>query len=346
MDTKILVAGFKFKHHSLSSGYHHLSSFVKGDYYDAGKFHFWSDEIDASIGTLGRINFMLFDLFLKSKVNKYQIVHYLYPEQHLFFSNLSSKTVSVATMHLDEKWLNPSNNINQKLIKVRRRAFSKLNGIISLSSDQTNRLKELFPNKRIRFIPHGINKLKHYSDYEDKSKNFYITVAGSNYRDKETFFDIVEYSLVNHPNWKFNLVGVSKDWKVYANKFSNIIVHPYLKEEDYFSVIQSSHVHMLPVKFATANNALLEAHALGVPSLVSNLPGITDYSIDSTSLFTDFKEAISILEKISQLSNSEYKALRENTINGSKKFYWENISVEVENFYKELLETKTQHMKL
>lgn len=331
---EILLAGFKFSHHSPSSGYHQLANFIECDYVDANNFPFRNAPLASKLKLL---NFMLFELYLVNKAKKYEVVHYLYPEQHLIFSvPTNKKVISVATIHLDEKWLDENSGIKRKLVNLRRRAFSQLNGIISLSSDQASRLKRIYPNKHIRFIPHGVNELGFYSDVDLNRENFIITVVGSNYRDKKTFFEIVKYAQFNHPNWRFNLIGASKDWKEHASNFSNITVHPFLKEEEYFKILQSSHVHLLPVEFATANNALLEAHALGVPSLASNNSGIIDYSLESTYHFKNVKEAIEILRHISSMSPSEYNFLRKITKKEARKFHWSSIAREVRNFYKDL----------
>ncbi|MFC0296532.1 glycosyltransferase family 4 protein [Geobacillus jurassicus] len=331
---EILLAGFKFSHHSPSSGYHQLARFINSDYIDASKFPFG----DAPLGSkLKQINFMLFELYLMNKTKKYKVVHYLYPEQHLIFSVPSNtKTVSVATIHLDEEWLDAKSNTNRKLATFRRKAFSQLTGIISLSSDQASRLRDIYPNKNIKFIPHGVNELGFYSHVDLHRQNFVITVIGSNYRDKKTFFEIVKYAQENHSNWRFNLIGVSKDWKEDASRFSNTIIHPFLQEDEYFKVLQSSHVHLLPVEFATANNALLEAHALGVPSVVSNNSGVLDYSLKSTFHFNNVKEAIEILNYISLLPSNEYQSLRLVTKKEASKFYWSTVAKEVLKFYKDL----------
>ncbi|MCM3363557.1 glycosyltransferase family 4 protein [Niallia sp. MER TA 168] len=336
---EILLTGFKFPHHSTSSGYHHLASYINGEYLDANKILFGSIPMESKARLL---NFLCFEFFLKFKVNKYNVVHYLYPEQHLLFSvpEGKDKIISIATIHLDEQWLDRNIKSNKKFINTRRNAYEQLDGIICLSNDQALRLKKIYPKKNIKFIPHGINKLGSYAKCDINRDIFYITVVGSNYRDKQVLFNIIKLSEKLFPNWKFNFIGVSKEWKKEASNFSNIIIHPFLSEIQYFEIMQASHVHLLPVEFATANNALLEAHALGVPSLTSSCLGILDYSIKSTSHFTDEQEAIAILESIYNMSNTDYLSLREDTKNEAEKFEWTQISKEVLQFYHEVEKNK------
>ncbi|MBZ9537144.1 glycosyltransferase family 4 protein [Cytobacillus oceanisediminis] len=335
---KILIAGYKFPHHSDSSGYHHLSSFIEGEFLDANRLPFGKAHVDSKIR---QVNFILFELAIRLKALKKDVVHYLYPEQHLVFSVPKKNTIRVATIHLDEKWLDKNSKIKKKFLSTRRKAYEKLDGIICLSSEQASRLRLIYPEKKIRFIPHGINQLGYYEqcDY-DRNERFLITIVGSNYRDKELLLEIIGIAAEKHKHWIFNLVGISQEWKKDFADFKNVIIHPFLSENEYFSVMQSSHIHLLPVKFATANNALLEAHTLGVPSLTSNTTGIKDYSIKSTRKFKGAFEAIRQLEDIAHLDNESYRQLRESTKKEAIKFSWEEITKEVLDFYKELKSNK------
>ncbi|MED4023443.1 MULTISPECIES: glycosyltransferase family 4 protein [Priestia] len=334
MNKKILLAGFKFPHHSDSSGYHHLATYINGHYLNADELIFGQAPIDSKIR---QVNFMYFEFILKLRGNQQDVIHYIYPEQHLLFSTpKNDKTISIATIHLDEQWLDKEVKVTKKFLDRRRRTYESLDGIISLSNDQVERLKKIYPNKHIRFIPHGINKLKSYAEYKRSESLFSITVVGSNYRDKELLFKVMEMAQKDYPTWKFNLVGISKEWKKEASGFSNAIVHPFLTESQYFEVMQSSDVHLLPVEFATANNALLEAHALGVPSLTSSCAGIVDYSLESTFHFNNEQEAIEQLAHVASMNDEEYLNLRRCTQIEAEKFHWSEIARQVEEFYEQV----------
>jgi glycosyltransferase involved in cell wall biosynthesis len=343
-----VIAGFKFPHHSPSSGYQQLQKYIDCDYYDANKLPFGTSKMTGG-SYLRDINLLLFEFQLTVKIHNYDLVHYIYPENHLMFSNLLNKNViSIATIHLDENWLLYNKKDEKSFSKakklffyLRRKAFSNLDGVISLSRDQTNRLHKLFPEKQITFIPHGVNNFDEYAHVQ-KSKNFLITLVGSNYRDKKTFYTIVDYAMKNRTNWKFNLIGVSSEWKEEAKKYSNVIVHPYLSENEYFKVLQTSQVHLLPVEFATANNSLLESHSLGVPSVATNCSGIRDYALDSTFLFNSVEESIQILNSIDALSKNDYMQLRKKTKDEAKSFYWETIAHKIEYFYEQVYQNKSK----
>lgn len=330
----ILVAGFRFLHHSDSSGYHHLPKYLPCEFVDANNFLFGDSEFSTF---KRRINLGVFELLLKHKVKGSRVVHYIYPEDHLVFSvpPENKGTISVATIHLDESWLDPTNNAKKMLINKRREAFARLNGIVTLSSAQEKKVKAIFPNAKVKFIPHGVVPLGKYGEVRFDGE-FKIVVVGSNYRDHDAFFDIAYHSKKLHPNWSFHLIGVGKKWKDTAKNYNNVIVYPYLDENSYFKVIQESHVNLLPVSYATANNALLEAHSLGVPTLATDIEGIRDYTTSQTILYKGTNDAIKKLEQLESYSPEKHNSLREAIKDEAKQFYWENISMKMMEFYKEL----------
>lgn len=332
----LLIAGFRFPHHSESSGYHHLVNYLPGTYMDANLLPLGN----SAFGTkLRRINMGIFELLLTAKASNYKIYHVLYPENHILWSIPNrNQVISVVTLHLTADWLNCKNDPKNIWVQFRREAFKRLHGIIALSSAHKAELEALLPNTDVRFIPHGMNPIpsNNLSDISYENNLFRVITIGANYRDKETYFKIVQYALHEKPNWQFDLVGVPKDWQQAAKNYSNVRIHPYLVETDYFRLIEAAHVHMLPVVFATANNALLEAHAVGTPSICSNVSGITDYAVETTCFYENSYEAIKILNTIENMSIDQYLITRKKTREGGKKFLWSTIAKQVESYYHEL----------
>ena len=86
--------------------------------------------------------------------------------------------------------------------------------------------------------------------------------------------------------------------------------------------------------FATANNALLEAQFLGIPSILPSISGISDYAAPSPlNIFyvsrEDMEEVFVDLEKVQDNRASELR-------NYANKFSWENIYKLLERFYLDL----------
>ncbi|MBP2628357.1 MAG: hypothetical protein H6Q68_3068 [Firmicutes bacterium] len=330
----LLLAGFKFPHHSSCSGYQNLVDYLPGTFIDANKFFLG----DSDFGTLRRkINMGLFELFLKFKAPKFKVYHAFYSENHVLFSiPNNANLISVATVHLPLDWLDADKYKGSIWTRMRRNAFQNLNGIITLSKGQVPTLQSLLPKTHIKFIPYGINPIYPRNKMILNREKLKIIVLGSNFRDKYTFFEIVKYAIKYKPDWQFSLVGASNDWKTEALEFPNVKVYPYVSDQEYLKIIEDCHINLLPVTFATANSALLEAHAMGLPSICTNTLGIVDYSLETTKFFEDINSAIRLISNIDEMSESEYYDLRQRTATQATEFFWPSIAKQVVQFYNEL----------
>ncbi|WP_445491749.1 glycosyltransferase family 4 protein [Niallia sp. 03133] len=327
---KVLCCGFNFPHHSHSSGYHHIVPLISDEYLNANRYLFGNSEF----GSFKRkINLLIYDILIPFKYKEHQLIHYIYPENHLLVS-VSKKRVNVATVHLPVEWLE-KNSKRSFIGELRYHAFLKLDGIITLSQDQADLLKEYLPNSNIKFIPHGINELTS-KPLKIPKDNFKIVVIGSNFRDYNIIYNLLKFIESESKNWEIHMLGLEKSRISEFKDNKNVKVYKYLEEDQYISIIENSHVHLLPVTFATANNALLEAHALGVPTVATNLQAIKDYALSTTRLFDSEQELINELLDVERMDTDQYNILRVNTHNESKRFYWSNIKKEVMDFYEEV----------
>ena len=345
----LLLTGFHFPHHSENSGYEQIRHFIPADYVDAANFPFF----DAPFGTNPkRMNMLLFDLFLKYKIKKFDVVHHLYPENHLIYSiTKKTKAKIIGTIHLPvADFLDkPSETPKDVFLKKRRRKlFNLLDGIIVLSSEEVAPTKTMFPNAEVVFIPHGVADFKAYfreiklvskqNDMQDNMKDhtqnkIEICTIGTNYRDIALYENIVNQARETHSNWHFHLIGVHKEWKDKFKNYPNITIHPYLSEKQYLQVLAKCHINFLPLLKATANNVLLEAHSVGTISVASNLPSVQDYSLLTTLLYDNANQAFTLLEDIANWDIKKLNLLKKQTLEQAIKFHWAKISKEFLDLY-------------
>jgi glycosyltransferase involved in cell wall biosynthesis len=113
-------------------------------------------------------------------------------------------------------------------------------------------------------------------------------------------------------------------------KNKNVVFHKRLSPVQYRSTIEQSLFMLLPLKFATANNALLESMSFGVPVYCSDVEGVKDYLISEEYVFRHSKEVMGILDR--RLQQSHADAVRERTAlkrYARERFGWEKIRNEV-----------------
>lgn len=338
-----LVAGFHIAHHATGSGYDALAHHLPATYADANDFVFGNTRF----GSLQRrINTLYFDFYLKFAAQNYKIVHFLYPEYHLGFTlQPLQKVKKIATLHLKLDWMQKKNRDefdsfkDYAFAKIKRLAFNQLDGIITLTSTNVQDIKECFPNTSVKFIPHGIHDNSYYfMPNTEHSPKFKIITIGMGYRDFDQYKNIVDYALEYEKDWEFHLLSAWSMWQNHFKNYPNVIIHQYLESKDYFKLFNTCEVHLLPLSFATANNAYLEAHSLGIPTVVSNLPSVHDYATSQTLFFSDLQEAIHHLKFYKNMDRNVYNQMRHQIKEEGKKFLWKNIANQVVEFYQEVYE--------
>ena len=345
-NNSIAIAGFRFNHMTEESGYQQIAKYINADYIDA-------NNMKSSLGTSGtfkfRVNMLFFEYKLMSLAQKYNLIHFLYPEKHMCFcipryNNFSTKYI--ATMHLP--FIKESNMSLRKDLKANLKAIwrkrqlvllKRCDGIIVLSSQEEKYVRKYFPKVKVRFIPHGINVSLYRKEEVIFHKNnlLNIVVIGKNFRDDDMIIKVIKYG--SEKKWRFHLIGSSKYLKIEAKKYSNVIIYPHISTREYVELLAEMDVHFLAVTYASANNALLEASSAGIISVCSDIGGIHDYAVSTTKFYKNLDEAIKLVEDVATMDKCYYCKQRDTTLKEVKKFAWDNVAKETEIFYNDVLET-------
>ncbi|HEY6873543.1 MAG TPA: glycosyltransferase, partial [Geobacteraceae bacterium] len=207
--------------------------------------------------------------------------------------------------------------------------------IITLSLDQALNLRKVFPRKQVHFVPHGLDMAIPAQEDEmfgKRREQLKIVVVGSNYRN----FDMLERIVDTRASRRatFHLVGLDDKNRKRFQGVTGVVCHDRLNSEQYEDLLRSSFVMALPLTFATANNALLEAHKFCLPSLCSDIPGVTDYATGSTLFFDQPAAFWRVFDQLAQLNSSAYREMcvrihRE----ACARFSWEKVRQQIEDYY-------------
>ena len=317
---KILYSGWRDPNHSKFGGYDYITKNPGTYYLDADKqlFRF------IKLGQRGtRIKLYWLDIFTRLISRKYDVIHYFYFDCMMFRKikkNQNSKFV--ATIHLMVDKLNQID------------ILKSFDGVICLSSSEEKKLEVL--GIKSKFIPHGFNKPIYKNDeiflkeniQKEKCNVFY---SGTNYRDFDTFVEIVEFCYKEKLKIHFHVIGQRKNQKSILKEFANVTVYPFIDDDKYFSLLSACDYSFLPLTFATANNSLLEAQALGIISILPKINGILDYAEPQNNIF------YSNIDQLKQI----FHELKKNSFNHdiqnfSTKYYWDNIYRNLAEYYNNL----------
>ncbi|MFH0908146.1 MAG: glycosyltransferase family 4 protein [bacterium] len=325
---KLLLAAWMYPHHNASSGYGQLCRFV-----DAACIR--STDVALAQAPEGSLRWQFgrkwFDARILMAAARSDLVHFLYAENHLRLLFAAARCLHprvklVGTVHLPLDYYSLPHSIA---------ALQKLDGIITLTSGQADEVHGHLPDKIVRFIPHGciVDHPHRDRDAHREAASFNIAVVGSNYRDWTVLKSVMQQAADRHLDWRFHLIGLPAGRRREFESLPSAIVHSRLAEAEYYGVLNRSHVLFMPVTFATANNALLEAHSVGLPAVCTDLPGVRDYAVSSTALFSGAENALNLLHRLHDMSDDTFRGLRDQTRREGKTFSWPQIAQRVLEVY-------------
>lgn len=319
---KVLFVGFRDPFHSAAGGYDKITGYPNSD--------ILLDK-DVALGFIpmhksGKVlNTFCLDLVARMRRRKYDVTHYFYGDMLIFPFKSNKKHKVVATIHQDVKQRHRNSEMFKKTLK-------SLDGVVCLSSAQQKLLQDEFGVHSV-FIPHGFEKpvFDHVANMVDKSK-INVVIIGSNYRDIETMKLAIDYCRISCSGIFFHLLGQPAHIKELFSEYGNAKCYSRLNDNEYYSLISDCDYNFLPLTFATANNALLEAQFLGVTSILPQMEGIDDYAAPGPlNLFyksnDDLQKVFSALEQKS--NNRDLQLFAE-------RFLWSNIYPQLKNFYNKL----------
>lgn len=200
------------------------------------------------------------------------IYHFLYGEMtyhHIsHFNNVRHNRI-VATFH------RPPARLRHNFGKVSH--LRKLSAAICVGSNQREFFTDLIDEDRVFFVPLGVD-----TEYFTPPASFasrdpdLCLLVGSNFRDFPTFRGLVELVAYIRPQTKFVAVASPKTHGLIGTH-PNLELRSGVPEDEFRELYRSASLMIMPLNEATANNAILESMACGLPMVVSDVGAITDY---------------------------------------------------------------------
>ena len=279
------------------------------------------------------LNLFFLDIAARFKRHEFDITHFIYSDMTCVFPYLKSKKhKTVATVHLD---LCKRNEVcRHRVFDTFFSTLKSMDGVIALSSYQQHELVNKYQINAV-YIPHGFDNPQYNKvDVEMDLDQINVFFSGSNYRDIDTFIKVVSYCKHNREDIFFHALGQSEIVKSRLSTFSNVKCYPRVSDDEYFSIISKCDYNFLPLTFATANNALLEAEFLGVSSILPRMAGVFDYAApEPLNLFySKHEDLMKIFTHITK------KEIDDRIIKYSTRFLWSNIYSQLKVFYESLFD--------
>jgi len=284
-----VLYSLSFPHHGKYTAYHHLVDFLKHECK--------SITIPNSLNLLHRSQ-RLHLLWLK--LNEYRLlphffskplscIHYIYPENTLFKGiDWSKKTALVLTWHQPFSFYE---GMPVAAKEKMREAFEAATSVVFLSNDSARQYANAFRLKNYRIILHGVDtKFFRPPAAPSEKKGATIITVGSWLRDPKCWAKTIELLLTKYQDLEVAVLCSSQGLRQYTAELSirdaRITFLGNLSDTELRKFYQGADLAFLPLVDATANNALVECMASGVPCVVTDLPATREYAAD-TALFFD-----------------------------------------------------------
>jgi glycosyltransferase involved in cell wall biosynthesis len=260
------------------------------------------------------------------------IAHFISGERDIRFSPLFTKYNNwhtVATFH------KPPDIFNRRFADCSY--LRRLDGAITVGSTQVDFLREKLASDRVVFIPHGVD-VDYFLPSADQTvfEQYTALFVGYHLRDIETLIVSAEIIKKKFPLFKVKIV--MKD--VYRDLFPSTDTYQFcsnISDDELRNLYQTSSILLLPLIDSTANNAVLEAMACGLPIVTTDNGAIKDYVNERNGIVVKSKDYNSLAAAaIHLIENPEINIqMRVQSRNESARFSWQNIANLTLKQYKE-----------
>ncbi|HTO70138.1 MAG TPA: glycosyltransferase [Myxococcota bacterium] len=163
----------------------------------------------------------------------------------------------------------------------------QLDAIVCMSRHQVPHLQHLVPPGRCVFLPHGVETefFRPASD-TDLRRPLVLLSVGAHRRDLPTLAAAARLVRARRPDSVVRLVAPqAAAERVRSLAGGDVEVLSGICDEALLAQYRAAALVFLPLEAATANNALLEGMACGLPTVVTDVPDLRDYVTEEAACF-------------------------------------------------------------
>ncbi len=209
-----------------------------------------------------------------------------------------------------------------------------------LSETQVDGYKRYAPNADVSYIPLGVDTEFFKPDPHQRAHYPLVLTIGSWLRDYTCWAKVAEEVSAKHKDIEFvviaNKEAIARAQLALGNTEVHVRFLTGISDEALRKLYQQASLLFLPLNDAVANNALLEAMASGLPSVVTNLPATREYlSTEGGILVTEHTVSAYADAIHSLLSNESFWMEKSQAalLRVANTFAWQRIADQYRNVY-------------
>jgi glycosyltransferase involved in cell wall biosynthesis len=291
----------RIQHHAGHSGYDQLARYLTSrvpvrnleDYmsdisgyawaYIAGSSSAWMSE-QADMDWYDTYSFSLeAAAVLKLLWGRQELYHVLYGENTYRYLGWLGRVARWKGTRLVSSYHQPPTTF-AKVVRCTK-ALRKLDAIIVVATNQVGYFARFVGERNVFVVPHGVDT--HYFAPPSQGVNANGTprkkvclFVGQWLRDFDMLQAVVQAMGATHPEIRFKIVTRRDRADAFAGQ-SNVTALSAVSDGDLLEAYQTADLLLLPLTDCTANCALLEGMACGLPVVATDVGGIRDYVDES-----------------------------------------------------------------
>jgi glycosyltransferase involved in cell wall biosynthesis len=258
------------------------------------------------------------------------IYHFLYGEttyHYVGFLNNIRQNRLVATFHQPPSGIRQAVQVDWHL--------RQLSAVVCVGRTQQGFFAEICDRDRIFFVPLGVDTEYFTPPTSFGSRNPNICVfVGENYRDFPTLRGVIELVAYQRPHTQFVAVTSPRSFE-YIGSHPNLTLRSGISESELRDLYRSAALMLLPLKDATANNAILESMACGLPIVVSEVGAIRDYVSPKCAILIPPFDSRGMAESVLHLLDDplERQRMSEQSREQALRFSWPKVIQQLQAVY-------------
>lgn len=270
------------EHHAGHSGYDQMAKYVDGKPYSEGLFFRLFKRLPKKIVDRipatktpwywGKALPRELEMCVRCLIPKKTLYHFFYAENDLRLSSRFRPRFNnriVASFHQPPEYLDT--HVEDK------RYIQGLDAAVVVSRYQIPYMSRFLPEDRIFCVPHGVDAdyWRPDSSVEKWDQPTFLFV-GFWLRDVDMFAATVKRAAEIGLSARFRVVTFAEH-RQHFEGLPNTDVLSVIPDEDLLSEYRRAHAIFLPLKFATANNAILETMSCGTAVITTQSGGVVEY---------------------------------------------------------------------
>ena len=344
-DRPVNYVAFRYRHHSPHSGYARLAEY--GGRHFAGETITVAKPLSRRIirermlwrlakGTPGYDRAAMaaeWQVARRALRAREEVFHFLYGEKTYHYAGRLNGVRGnrvLATFHLPPDGLRHAVQIDWHL--------RQLAGVVCVGRNQQNYFAELLGPDRVFFAPLGVDTAYFTPPADDARDPDLCVFVGENYRDYPTLRGVIELVAYRRPGTRF--VGVTTPAAAQQlGKHPNLTILSGIAEEELRRLYRTAALHVMPLHDCTANNAVLEGMACGLPMIASDVGAIRDYTSQQATVYVPRDDARAMADVVLDLLDAPEArtTLGQASRAHALKFAWPHVVAGLESIYSNVI---------